>query len=100
MSPLIVGVGDCRVSSDPESVLVTYALGSCIAVMIHDPVARVGGLLHFMLPESGMDRAKAQLNPFMFADSGIPLLFHGAYELGAEKRRLVVTAAGGAQMMD
>jgi chemotaxis protein CheD len=100
MSPLIVGVGDCLVSSDPESVLVTYALGSCIAVMIHDPVARVGGLLHFMLPESGLDRVKAQQNPFMFADSGIPLLFHSAYELGAEKRRLVVTAAGGAQMMD
>jgi chemotaxis protein CheD len=100
MSPLIVGVGDCLVSSDPESVLVTYALGSCIAVMIHDPVARVGGLLHFMLPESGMDRAKAQRNPFMFADSGIPLLFRSAYELGAEKRRLVVTAAGGARMLD
>jgi chemotaxis protein CheD len=100
MSPLVVGVGDCQVSNDPESVLVTYALGSCIAVTIHDSVARVGGLLHFMLPESGMDRAKAQENPFMFADTGIPLLFHSAYELGAEKRRLVVTAAGGAQMMD
>jgi len=100
MSPLIVGVGDCRVSNDPGSVLVTYALGSCIAVVIHDPVARVGGLLHFMLPESGVDRAKAQRNPFMFGDTGIPLLFHGAYELGAEKRRLVVAAAGGAQMMD
>jgi chemotaxis protein CheD len=100
MSSLVVGVGECLVSNDPESVLVTYALGSCIAVMIHDPVARVGGLLHFMLPESGLDRVKAQQNPFMFADSGIPLLFHSAYNLGAEKRRLVVTAAGGAQMMD
>ncbi|HUI57591.1 MAG TPA: chemotaxis protein CheD [Bryobacteraceae bacterium] len=100
MNSLVVGVGDCRVSDDPESVLVTYALGSCIAVLIHDPVARVGGLLHFMLPESGLDRAKARENPFMFADSGIPLLFRGAYELGAEKQRLVVTAAGGAQIMD
>jgi chemotaxis protein CheD len=100
MSPLVVGVADCRVSNDPESVLVTYALGSCIAVMIHDPAARVGGLLHFMLPESGLDRAKAKENPYMFADSGIPLLFHSAYQLGAEKRRIVVTAAGGAQMMD
>jgi chemotaxis protein CheD len=99
-SHLVVGVGDCHVSNDPESVLVTYALGSCIAVIIHDPVARVGGLLHFMLPESCMDHAKGQQRPFMFADTGIPLLFHGAYELGAEKRRLIVTAAGGAQMMD
>jgi chemotaxis protein CheD len=100
MNPLVVGVGDCRVSNDPNGVLVTYALGSCIAVTVHDPVAGVGGLLHFMLPESSLDRAKAQQNPFMFADTGIPLLFQTAYKLGAEKRRLAVTAAGGAQMMD
>jgi chemotaxis protein CheD len=98
MNSLVVGVGDCRVGSDPESVLVTYALGSCIAVTIHDPVAGVGGLLHFMLPESALDRGQAQKNPFMFADTGIPLLFQTAYKLGAEKRRLSVTAAGGAQM--
>lgn len=100
MKSIAVGVGDCRLSRDPDSALVTYALGSCIAVLIHDAVARVGGLLHFMLPESGQHRAKAQQNPYMFADSGIPLLFHSAYELGAEKRRLVVTAVGGAQMID
>jgi chemotaxis protein CheD len=81
-------------------VIATYALGSCIAVAIHDPVASVGGLLHFMLPESSMNPDKARLNPFLFADTGIPLLFHAAYELGADKRRLVVRAVGGAQMMD
>lgn len=100
MSPIVVGVADCQVSADPQSTLVTYALGSCIAIMIYDPVARVGGLLHFMLPESALDRTKAQEKPFMFADTGIPLLFQSAYRLGADKRRLVVTAAGGAQMMD
>jgi chemotaxis protein CheD len=100
MNLLVVGVGDCRVSNDPESALVTYALGSCIAVLIHDPVAGVGGLLHFMLPESGLDRDKAQQKPFMFADTGIPLLFHSAYDLGAEKRRLVVSAVGGAHGVD
>lgn len=100
MNPLVVGIGDCCVSNDPQNTLVTYALGSCVAVMIHDPVARVGGLLHFMLPDSTLNPSKAQQNPFMFGDSGIPLLFHNAYKLGAEKRRLVVSAAGGAQMMD
>ena len=100
MNPLVVGLAECRVSNDPESVLVTYALGSCIALTIHDPVAGVGGLLHFMLPESSLDRAKAQQNPYMFADTGIPLLFQAAYKLGAEKRRLAVAAAGGAHMMD
>jgi len=100
VSLLTVGVGDCKVSNGAESILTTYALGSCIAVAIHDPVAAVAGLLHFMLPESSLNPAKASQNPFMFADTGIPLLFHAAYQLGAEKRRLVVRAAGGAQVMD
>ena len=100
MSPVVVGVADCRISSDPQAVLVTYALESCIALMIHDPVAGVAGLLHFMLPESNLDPEKARQNPYMFADTGIPLLFRAAYDQGADKRRLVVTAAGGAQVMD
>jgi chemotaxis protein CheD len=97
---LTVGVGDCKVSNGADSVLATYALGSCIAVAIYDPVAAVGGLLHFMLPESSLNPDKASQNPFMFADTGIPLLFHTAYGLGAVKRRLVVRVVGGAQVMD
>ena len=100
MNSVVVGVADCRISADRADSLVTYALGSCIAVLIHDPVAGVGGLLHFMLPESSIDREKAQQNPYMFADTGIPLLFRSAYEQGADKRRLIVIAAGGAQVMD
>jgi chemotaxis protein CheD len=95
-----VGIADCRLSQSPDDVLVTYALGSCVGVAIYDPVAKVGGLLHYMLPESGLDRDKARDNPHMFADTGIPLLFRRSYELGAEKRRLVVCVAGGAQVMD
>ena len=100
MTSLVVGMADGRISNDPESVLLTYALGSCIALAIYDPVARLGGLVHFMLPESAIDPDKARQNPWMFADTGIPLLFRKAYEMGAEKRRLVVRAAGGAQLMD
>jgi chemotaxis protein CheD len=100
MNNVVIGIGDCQVSKDAGSALVTYALGSCIAVIIYDPVARVGGLLHFMLPESALDPAKAEKNPFMFADTGIPILFRTAYRLGADKKRLIVTVAGGAQIMD
>jgi chemotaxis protein CheD len=100
VNQLTVGIGDCRVSAAAESVLATYALGSCIALAIHDPVASVGGLLHFMLPESSLNPEKAGENPYLFADTGIPLLFHAAYHLGAEKRRLVVRAVGGAQVLD
>ena len=52
-----------------------------------------------MLPESGIDRYKAQKNPHMFGDSGIPLLFKGVYELGAKKARLKVVVVGGAQIL-
>ena len=97
---VIVGVADCHVSNDVSSVLVTYALGSCIAVAIYDPVARVGGLLHFMLPEASPDAAQTGKSPYMFADSGIPMMFREAYEKGAQKRRLRVRVAGGARIMD
>jgi chemotaxis protein CheD len=95
-----VGVADCRINNDPDCELVTYALGSCIAVAIYDPEARVAGLLHFMLPDSAISPAKARRNPFMFADTGIPLLFRRAYEFGSERSRLIVRVAGGAQVLD
>ncbi len=100
MSTIVIGIGDCRLSNNPEDVLVTYALGSCIAVIIHDPTLGIGGLLHFQLPESSLDAAKAERNPYMFADTGVPLLFRSAYQLGSDKKGLHVTIAGGAQMVD
>jgi chemotaxis protein CheD len=97
---IVVGVSDMSVSDDPESSIVTYSLGSCIGVAIHDPVARVGGILHFMLPESELDSKKAITNPFMFCDTGIPALFKAAYNLGAKKQRMKVVIAGGSQILD
>lgn len=97
---IIVGVSDMKVSNEAESTIVTYSLGSCIGVAIYDTVARVGGLLHFMLPESSLDSAKAQKNPCMFADTGIPTLFKSAYQLGAKKQRMKVIVAGGSQVLD
>jgi len=100
MSLRVVGIGDALVSGDPDSVLVTYALGSCVAIAIHDPVVQVGGLLHFMLPESKGFASNGAAMPFKYADTGIPMLFHEAYRLGAEKSRMVVCVAGGAQVLD
>jgi len=97
---LIVGVSDMKVSNDPKATLVAYSLGSCIGISIYDSIAKAGGLLHYMLPESGIDVTKAEKNPFMFADTGIPALFKAAYELGAKKQRMRVIVAGGAQIID
>lgn len=100
MAQIIVGVADLKVSNRKDDVLVTYALGSCVAVSIYDDQAGVGGLLHFMLAESSLDREKARLKPAMFADTGIPTLFKNCYSLGAEKRRMTVKVVGGASILD
>ena len=72
MGDLIVGISDIKISNSPDDVIVTYALGSCIGISVYDPVAKVGGLLHYMLPDSTLDEKKAKDNPAMFADTGIP----------------------------
>ncbi|WP_263409918.1 chemotaxis protein CheD [Terriglobus tenax] len=96
---MTVGISDCVVSADPQGVIATHALGSCIAVAIYDPVAGVSGLLHFMLPDSATDPERARTRPYMFADSGIPTFFRMSYELGAVKQRLKVALIGGAQVL-
>lgn len=97
---LIVGMADMEVTNDPEITLISYALGSCIGLTLHDPVAKVGGLLHYMLPDSQIDPIKSQKNPWMFADTGIPRFFREAYKLGGEKKRMCIKVVGGSQVMD
>jgi len=99
-SKITVGVADLAVSADPSETLITYALGSCIGVTLYDPVNQVAGLLHFMLPSPKDNKDTSELNPAMFASTGIPLLFKKAYELGACKENLVVCAAGGAEILE
>jgi chemotaxis protein CheD len=96
----VVGIADCVVCNDADAVLVTYALGSCIAVTVHDPIRHVAGLLHFMLPESTPSTERAEKNPYMFANTGVPLLFDRVFQLGADKRHLVIKLIGGAQVLD
>jgi chemotaxis protein CheD len=95
-SDVVVGMADLRLSNATSERLVTYALGSCLGITVWDPVARVAGMLHVMLPASSIDAEKAARNPAMFVDTGVPLLFRKSYELGARKERLVVRVAGGA----
>lgn len=89
----IIAVADMKCGGE-DDVLVTYALGSCLGLMIYDPVAQVGGLLHAMLPLSKINPEKAKGNPFMFVDIGVPALFKAVYNKGGEKKRLIIKAAG------
>ncbi len=97
---IVVDIADFAVTADLRSRLVTHSLGSCIGVAIWDPETHVGGMLHYMLPDSTISPDKAEANPAMFADRGVPVLFKSAYELGAAKKRLVVKVAGGSSLLD
>jgi chemotaxis protein CheD len=99
-STLVVGVADMVASNDPNAQLVTYSLGSCLGVVVYDPSPRIGGLLHIMLPDSSIDPVKGAAMPFMFVDTGVPRLFQALFHLGADRRRLVIRVAGGAQFLD
>jgi chemotaxis protein CheD len=99
MTSIVVGVADCKIAASCGEELTTYALGSCIGLAIYDPAARIGGLLHYMLPDSSIDPAHGRENPFKFADTGIPLLLDRVCQRGASKRRLIVWVAGAADML-
>ena len=95
-----VGKSEMKVSGHSGDVLVTYFLGSCVGVAAYDPVARVGGMIHCMLPLSRMNRQMAQRNPAMFVDTGTHALFEALFSRGAEKGRMIVKIAGASQMID
>jgi len=95
---LVVGVADMQVSADPEEVLVTYALGSCLGITLHDPERCIGGLLHIMLPDSSL-HSRTTVRPAMFLDTGLPLLLETVLDAGANRRSLRCKVFGGAQLL-
>ena len=100
MPQKVVGISDICVSKDPNIDIVTFSLGSCIGATAYDPVAKIGGMIHYMLPLSKTSPEKAKAKPGMFADTGIPELLKQMFAMGAVKKRLIVKVAGGSQLMD
>lgn len=96
---LVVGIGELAVSSAGTDVIITHALGSCIAVCLWDQTAGVAGLLHFLLPDSKINPQRAETQPATYADTGIPLLLREAYARGATKQRTLVRLIGGAEVV-
>jgi chemotaxis protein CheD len=83
-----------KVTDNPGDSVVTYALGSCLGLIVYDVRLKVGGILHAMLPEGKERRGEAGFNPYKFVDTGIPLLFKECYKFGATKRSLKVYVFG------
>lgn len=92
---VMVGLGEVKVSQDPDTVLACLGLGSCVAVSVFDPVAKVGAMAHVVLPKSN---GKTGDRAGRYADVAVPLLLSNIRELGAQDSRLEIVLAGGAQM--
>ena len=89
----VVGVGDMKIAQY-DDIIVTHALGSCLGLTVYDPDSRIGGLLHAMLPLCKINPEKAASNPFMFVESGVTYLLNELYQLGVQKKKLIIKAAG------
>ena len=92
---IIAGMGELHVSSSPDATLACIGLGSCIALFAYDRVAKVGGIVHIVLPKhdgvNGDNLAK-------YADTAVPMLIDAVVKKGAVRNRLTIRMAGGSQM--
>ncbi|NPV69498.1 MAG: chemotaxis protein CheD [Firmicutes bacterium] len=97
MNPNVIPVliGSIEFSKHPDSVLVTYSLGSCIGLTAYDPVTRVGGMAHIMLPDGRV----APGEEGKYATSCVPALIEGMVKHGAARSRIIVKMAGGAKIL-
>lgn len=94
--PIGVGLGELVISTSTEDVLVAYGLGSCLGICMVDPVRKIGGLLHAVLPahSNGSDRLCPK-----YVDSGIEALLDGMLKAGALQKNIQIRMVGGANML-
>lgn len=90
-----VGIADMNICRAPDSIT-TIGLGSCVGIVIRDPLLKIGGMIHIMLPDSTVIKSNANVSKF--ADTGIPELVRQLEAQGCVRRRMEAKIAGGAQM--
>ena len=97
---VVVNIADMKMSTDPNECLITYSLGSCVAVAVYDPYNSIAGLIHIMLPESQIEKDIANINPYKFVDLGVPCLFKEMFKAGAKRNHIITKIIGGSNVMD
>jgi chemotaxis protein CheD len=99
---MVLGIGDYGATSNPEQVIKTLGLGSCVAVICADPAAKIAAMIHVALPDSSASPDRRDEKPGYFADTGIPALFDSLRQVGWNERegKLTIKLAGGATIMD
>lgn len=96
MSEMIkVGMADLKLCKAPDAIT-TLGLGSCVGIAIRDPITKIGGLAHIMLPDSTAIQQTSSIPKF--ADTGVKELVRIIVAAGGNRARLVAKIAGGAQM--
>ena len=92
---ILVGLGEVKISKDPETALACLGLGSWVAITAFDPVANIGGMAHVVLPAS---RGRSGEKAGRYADIAVPQLLETLRKRGAVDSRMVINLVGGAQM--
>jgi chemotaxis protein CheD len=95
---VVVGLGQLHVAKGDDTVLVCLGLGSCVGLSAYDPVSKVGGMAHMVLPSSSEGHSGAPSPKFV--DCAVPMLIERMIQFGALKSRLIIKIVGGAQMVN
>ena len=93
---ITIGIADMKMAKG-EGMLVTYALGSCIGICLHDPAIKLGALIHIMLP---LNMEAGRKNTMKYADTGIKETLKQMEAMGASRARITAKIAGGAKMFE
>jgi len=99
---ILLGIGEYGATSQKGELIKTLGLGSCVAVICHEPIAGIAGMIHIALPDSAIAQVKPLPKPGYYADTGLPAFFGSMAQVGWRKGvgRLAVKLAGGASIMD
>lgn len=102
MTQINVGIGDYAISQNPETVIKTFGLGSCIALIALEPKIRAAGMMHIAMPNSEINTEKYLEKPAYFVDTAVPLMLKKMSEIGGNSQGegLIVKLIGGAQVAD
>ncbi len=99
MNTIIIGIGEYAISTDSKDILKTFALGSCVAVIIYNVTKKAAGMIHVALPNSSVNEEKAKKNPGYFVDTGLPLLLQ-KMNGNLNTSKLQIKIIGGSNIMD
>ena len=95
-----IGIGHIKATATPGDEIKTYALGSCVAVILYDKKAKIAGMIHIALPDSAVNTEKAQSLPGYFVDTGLPHILKEFKNIGGDRKTTVIKIAGGSSIMD